>query len=157
MCGFRSSVYLYRSTLIFPPYLILQSSPLVPSTVIFKQIKILNLTLILCTVGDTAFYVYSYSHGFIFFLQILLAYHRVIVVITVSTCNSNSYDDLRGGCNKLADGHAIDQLDRRHADVVLSHIRIHVQVNWRMHSTRRILRRKVRLSRQVGRTAVLHW
>lgn len=55
MRGFRSSVYLYRSTLIFLLYLIVQSLPLVRSTVIFKQIKILNFTPILCTVGDTAF------------------------------------------------------------------------------------------------------
>jgi len=92
----------------------------------------------------------------LFFSQILLAYQlRTVAAVTINY--SNRYDGSRDGCNKRADGRAIDQLHRRQADTVLPHIRIHVQVDRRVRSAGRVLRRQVRLSRQVGRTSVLHW
>lgn len=152
-------------TFIFPPHLPIYSAFTTGTSynaVVFRQIKVLNATPYL-------YIYYSIIHQLSaaslvsvrthepFFPQILLAYQQIVVTVTNSTVYnySNRYEDSRDGCNKRAG--AIDQLHRRQAYAVLPHIRIHVQVDRRVCSAGRVLRRKVRLSRQVGRTSVLHW
>jgi len=129
------------------------------TSVIFRQIKVLNATLyyiLILYISWRPPLVSVRTHE-PFFSQILLAYQHIVVVVTISTYNySNRYGGSHDGCNKLADGRAIDQLHRRQADVVLPHIRIHVQVDRWVCSAGRVLWRQIRLSRQIGRTSVLH-
>jgi len=153
----------YVWALIFPPYLLaIQSPPLAPLIMLLSSDKLkfwmpphIYYSIINQLTTASLMTVRSYE-PFFFFLK-LLAYQHIVVTATNSTVYnySNRYEDSRDGCNKRAG--AIDQLHRRQAYAVLPHIRVHVQVDRRVRSAGRVLRRKVRLSRQVGRTSVLHW